>query len=120
MEWIRWKDRRERQLASEIEFHIERRTQDLLLEGMPAFEAGRQARLEFGGLESVKEDCRDTRRGQTMEQFWKDVHYALRVFRKTPAFTAAAICTLALGIGACTSIFTVVDRVLLRPLSYPE
>jgi hypothetical protein len=71
-------------------------------------------------MESVKEDCRDVRRGQFVEELFKDLHDALRVFRKTPAFSLAAICTLALGIGACTAIFTVVEGILLRPLPYPE
>jgi putative ABC transport system permease protein len=123
MSWIhallRWK-RLDRQLAAELDFHIASRTRDLIQTGVPAAEAGRRARLEFGGPESVKDDCRDVRRGHLAEELLKDLQYALRVFRKTPAFSLAAICTLALGIGACTSIFTVVDGVLLRPLSYPE
>jgi predicted permease len=110
----------ERQLSAEIEFHIESRTRDLVKLGVPEAEARRRVRVEFGGTESVKDDCRDVRRGQFIQELLKDLHYALRVFRKTPAFSLAAICTLAIGIGACTSIFTVVDDVLLRPLSYPE
>jgi putative ABC transport system permease protein len=112
--------RMDRQLADELEFHIEGRTRDLVKTGVPEAEARRRAGIEFGGMESVKDDCRDVRRGQFIEELFKDLHYALRVFRKTPAFSLAAIGTLALGIGACTAIFTVVDDVLLRPLSYPE
>src|ERR1017187_4249902 len=110
----------ERQLAAELEFHLESRTRDLVKAGVPALEARRRVRIEFGGMESVKDDCRDVRRGQFVEELFKDLRYALRGFRKTPAFSLAAVCTLALGIGACTAIFTVVDGVLLRPLSYPE
>lgn len=123
MSWISALIRRkrfDRQLAAEIEFHIEGRTRDLVKAGVPAAEAGRRARIEFGGVEGVKDDCRDVRRGQIVEELSKDLHYALRVFRKTPAFSMAAMGTLALGIGACTAIFTVVDGVLLRPLPYPE
>jgi hypothetical protein len=112
--------RLDRQLAAELEFHIESRTRDLVKTGVPAAEAHRRARIEFGGPESVKDDCRDVRHGQIVEELFKDLRYALRVFRKTPAFSLAAICTLALGIGACASIFTVVNGVLLRPLSYPQ
>jgi hypothetical protein len=123
MHWFDWLFRRkrlDRQLDAELGFHIENRTRDLARSGVPAAEAGRRARLEFGGYESVKEDCRDVRRWQPAEELFKDLRYALRVFRKTPAFSLAAIGTLALGIGACTSIFTAVDGVLLRPLPYPE
>jgi len=123
MHWFDWLFRRkslDRQLDAELAFHIENRARDLARSGVPATEAGRRARLEFGGYESVKEDCRDVRRWQPAEELFKDLRYALRVFRKTPAFSLAAIGTLALGIGACTSIFTVVDGVLLRPLPYPE
>ncbi len=71
-------------------------------------------------MESAKDDCRDIRRGHFIEELFKDLRYAVRVFRKTPAFSLAAAGTLALGIGACTAIFTVVDGVLLRPLPYPD
>jgi len=123
MSWIDTLFRRkrlDRQLAAELEFHIGSRTRDLVKTGVPEAEARRRARIEFGGPESVKDDCRDVRRGQFIEELFKDLRYAVRVFRKTPGFSVAAIFTLALGIGACTSIFTVVDDVLLRPLSYPE
>jgi putative ABC transport system permease protein len=88
--------------------------------GVPEAEARRRAHIEFGGTDSVKDDCRDVRRGHLVEELFKDLHYASRVFRKTPAFSLAAIGTLALGIGACTAIFTVADDVVLRPLAYPE
>jgi predicted permease len=123
MSWINSLFRRkrlDRQLSAEIEFHIASRTRDLVKAGVPEAEARRRARIEFGGAESVKDDCRDIRRGRLVEELFKDLHYALRVFRKTPAFSLAAIGTLALGIGASTAIFTVVDGVLLRPLSYPQ
>jgi putative ABC transport system permease protein len=114
------RQRIDRQLAAELEFHIGSRTRDLVKTGVPEAAARRRARIEFGGTESVKDDCRDVRRGHLVEELFKDLHYALRVFRKTPAFSLAAIGTLALGIGACTATFTVVDDVVLRPLAYPE
>jgi len=126
MSWIKWlraifqKKGLDRQLAAELEFHIRSRTRDLVKMGVAEAEARRRVRIEFGGMESVTDDCRDVRRGHMAEELFKDLRYALRVLRKAPAFSLAAICTLALGIGACTSIFTVVDDVLLRPLSYPE
>ena len=119
-EWLSQPSRKDRQLNAELEFHIEGRTRDLVKAGVPPAEAARLARIEFGGLESVKEECRDARRGHLILELFKDLRYAVRVFRKTPTFSAAAIGTLALGIGACTFIFTVVNSVLLRPLSYPE
>ena len=118
-DWLFRPGRRDRQLAAELEFHIEGRTRDLVKTGMPPAAAARRARLEFGGLESVKEECREARRGHVILELFKDLRYAARVFRKTPTFSAAAIGTLALGMGACTFIVTVVDGVLLRPLSYP-
>ncbi len=75
--------RAERQLAAEIEFHIESRMRDLMQTGMPEVEARRRVRIEFGGPESVKDDCRDQRRGQVIEELFKDLRYALRVFAKT-------------------------------------
>lgn len=108
------------ELANELQFHIEEQTRENLKAGMEEQEARRQALLAFGGLESVKEDCRDQWGTRLLDSTAKDLRYALRGFRRRPVFTIAAICTVALGIGATTAVFSVVDRILFRSLPYPH
>ncbi|HUG55374.1 MAG TPA: ABC transporter permease, partial [Vicinamibacteria bacterium] len=88
--------------------------------GMPRAEARRAALVEIGGIEQLKEDVREVRMGSGMETTWRDVRYGVRSLARTPGFTAAAVVALALGMGATTAIFTVVDAVLLRPLPYRD
>jgi putative ABC transport system permease protein len=107
-------------LQSEIEEHIALQTAENLRAGMPPMEARREALLKFGNVEAIKELYRDQRGLPFMETFLSDARHVLRRLRKAPAFTAAVIFTLALGIGANTAIFGVVDSILIRPLPYPH
>lgn len=107
-------------LQAEIEEHIAMQTAEHVRTGLPPEEARRQALLKFGNIESMKESFRDQKGLPPMETLLTDIRHALRRLRRTPAFAAAAILTLALGIGANTAIFGVIDSILIRPLAYPH
>src|SRR5262249_7554664 len=108
----------ERELEEELRYHIERQTDENIAKGMSPEEARRAAMRAFAGLERSKEEGRDARRINLLENLVRDVRHALRGFMKNPAFTCAVILTLSLGIGANAAVFTMVNSVLLRQLPF--
>jgi predicted permease len=112
----------ERELDAELTFHLERQAEKHVRAGLGAEEAARLARLELGGEDLAKEQCREARGVVFFETILQDIGYALRLFRKNPIFTSVVVVSLALGIGANTAIFTLMDAVMWRmlPVEQPE
>jgi hypothetical protein len=123
MNWLRQLLSRRRmygELSEEIRGHLEEKTDELVAGGMSRKEAIYAARREFGNVNLVEEYGREVWRWLSIETFFADVRYGLRMLRRNPVFTAVGLLTIAIGIGANAAVFSAVNSVLLRPLNYPK
>ena len=119
MNWLRrifHNSKTPNQIDKELRQHLEQQINDYIAAGMSPQQAARRAKLEFGTLDLVKEEIRDTRKSSLVQDFARDVFYGIRLLQKNPGFTAVTVLTLALSIGANTAIFSVIDAVMLRSL----
>jgi len=112
------KERLDQELSEELRFHLERQVEEHIAAGMAPEDARFAALRELGGVEQIKEECRDMSRTQWFEAALQDARFAIRTFRKQPGFTVSVLAILALGIGSATSIFSIVNGVLLTALPY--
>jgi len=123
VKWIDFfarKSKVEKELDSEIRFHLESTIQQKIAAGMPPEAARREALVEFGGSEQIKEECRHVHRIVSVENTLSNLKSAVRFIRKSPGFSLTVILTLALGIGANSAVFSAIDAILLRPLPFPN
>jgi len=110
----------ESELDQELQYHLEQQIRDAIAEGLTPEEARRGVRLAFGGVDQIKEECRDVRPFRWFDRLVQNLRYSLRLLARTPGLTAVIVAVLALAIGVNTAIFTIVDSVLLRPLAYHD
>jgi putative ABC transport system permease protein len=118
--FVSHRSRAEREMEEELRSHLQDRADDLERRGVPRPEAERQARIEFGGYQRYKDECREALGTRLLGEFIADARYGIRQLRRSPGFTLVAVITLALGIGANAAIYSVLYRDLLRPLPYPH
>src|ERR1700730_13719624 len=114
------REQAEHDLHDELHFHVDELTRQYVSRGLPLEEARRLTRRDTYSVEAVKERCRDTRHVEWFENTLRDLQYAWRTLRRNRVFAVTAVLTLALGIGANTTIFTIVNGVLVKPLAFPR
>ena len=112
-----YKDRADQDLSDELQFHLQNQIDEFVAQGMNPQQARRAARQSLGGVEQVKEECREMRRTNLIENFLQDVRFGFRMLRRSPGFTVLAILCLTLGIGANAAVFSWIEGILIRP--YP-
>src|SRR5437899_6705422 len=108
----------EREMEAELADHLECETEELIARGTPSSEARRRARETLGRVDAIKEECRDSRGTAGWEQLKQDIAFGARLLLKNRTFSSIALATMALGIGSTTAVFSLIDRVLIRPLPF--
>ena len=110
----------EQDMQEELHYHFERERAKYIQNGFPVEEAERRANIALGGTEQIRQQCRDARGTQAVENFWQDLRYSIRSLANNSGFSVVVILTLSLGIGSCTSIFSLMTAVLFPPLPYGD